>query len=248
MTMFRNILTAILAIAILASLTHAQNEELAKNILLRADEIRFPKDPFQVNVRITTSAAEKQSPPEEYQILCKGNERTTVITTAPASERGQILLMRDQDLWFFTPKVSQAIRLPLSQRLSGQVSYGDLARSNFSGDYDPKLLRTETIENQQYYVLELTANDRGVTYHRVLYWIESSNSHPYKAEFYTISGRHLKTCRYQNFVQVVGSFRPTTLIMEDALKGEKSVLEYSGFLLRDLPEKYFTKDYLKKLY
>jgi outer membrane lipoprotein-sorting protein len=160
MTMFRIIVTSIFAIAILISTTHAQNEELAKNILLRADEIRFPKDPFQVNVRITTTTAEKQSPPEEYQILCRGNERTTVITTAPASERGQILLMRDQDLWFFTPKVSQAIRLPLSQRLSGQVSYGDLARSNFSGDYDPKLLRTETIENQQYYLLELTANDK----------------------------------------------------------------------------------------
>lgn len=248
MTMLRIITKTVLAIALLISVTHAQNEELAKNILLRADEIRFPRDPFQVNVRITTSTSEKQSPPEEFQILCKGNERTTVITTAPASERGQILLMRDQDLWFFTPKVSQAIRLPLSQRLSGQVSYGDLARSNFSGDYDAKLLRTDTIENQQYHVLELTANDRSVTYHRVLFWIDASTSRPYKAEFYTISGRHLKTCWYQNFVQVLGSFRPTTLIMEDALKGEKSLLEYSGFLLRDLPEKYFTKDYLKKLF
>ncbi len=146
-----------------------------------------------------------------------------------------------------SPAVSHVITLtPRKSRT--QVSYGDLARSNFSGDYDPKLLRTEAIDNQQYYVLELTANDKSVTYHRVLYWIDSTNSRPYKAEFYTISGRHLKTCWYQNFIQVVGSFRPTILIMEDALKGEKSTLEYSGFLLRDLPEKYFTKDYLKKLY
>jgi hypothetical protein len=36
--------------------------------------------------------------------------------------------------------------------------------------------------------------------------------------------------------------------MEDALKsGEKSVLEYSEMKLRDLPDKIFTKDYLKKL-
>jgi hypothetical protein len=36
--------------------------------------------------------------------------------------------------------------------------------------------------------------------------------------------------------------------MEDALrKGEQSVLDYSGMKLRDLPERVFTKDYLKRL-
>jgi outer membrane lipoprotein-sorting protein len=246
--MLRSFAFAVLASLLFLQPITAEDDDFAKNILARADEIRFPRDPFQVNVKITTSSAEKQSSVEQYQILCKGNERTTVITTAPAAERGQVLLMRDQDLWFFTPKVSQAIRLPLSQRLTGQVSYGDLARSNFSGDYSPKLVRNETIENRQYHLLELTAKDRSVTYHRVLYWIDAADYKPYKAEFYTISGRHLKTCWYQMFSQVVGALRPTTLIMEDALKGEKSVLEYTGFLMRDLPEKYFTKDYLKKLY
>jgi hypothetical protein len=36
--------------------------------------------------------------------------------------------------------------------------------------------------------------------------------------------------------------------MEDALhEGEKSVLEYREMRLRDLPDKMFTKDYLKHL-
>jgi len=39
----------------------------------------------------------------------------------------------------------QPIRLSLSQRLTGQVANGDLARANFAGDYTPKILRTETI-------------------------------------------------------------------------------------------------------
>jgi hypothetical protein len=42
--------------------------------------------------------------------------------------------------------------------------------------------------------------------------------------------------------------RPTRLVMEDAMRaGEKSVLEYSEMKLRDLPDKIFTKEYLKKL-
>jgi hypothetical protein len=36
--------------------------------------------------------------------------------------------------------------------------------------------------------------------------------------------------------------------MDDALrKGEQSVLDYSGMTPRDLPDKIFTKDYLKRL-
>jgi hypothetical protein len=47
---------------------------------------------------------------------------------------------------------------------------------------------------------------------------------------------------------VLGKQRPTRLTMEDALHaGEISMLHYGGMKLRDLPDKVFTKDYLKKL-
>ena len=98
------------------------------------------------------------------------------------------------------------------------------------------------------YVLELTAVDRSVTYHRVIYWIRQSNFWPHRAEFYSLSDRLLKTARYENFQTILGKLRPTRLVMEDALrKGEESVLEYSAMKLRDLPDKVFTKDYLNKL-
>lgn len=69
-----------------------------------------------------------------------------------------------------------------------------------------------------------------------------------KAEFYALSGRLLKTCHYENFKEMAGRTRPTRLIMEDALKkGEKSVLSYENMALRDLPERVFTREYLKRL-
>jgi hypothetical protein len=98
------------------------------------------------------------------------------------------------------------------------------------------------------YVLELDAVDRGVTYHRVRYWVRQSNHWPHKAEFYSLSERLLKTCHYQKFERMAGRLRPTRLVMEDGLRqGEESVLEYSDMRLRDLPDKVFTKDYLKRL-
>jgi outer membrane lipoprotein-sorting protein len=181
-------------------------------------------------------------------VLSKGNSNTVVMITEPASERGQIILMKGRDLWVFMPDVSQPIRLALSQRLTGQVANGDLARANFAADYNPKLLHSETIGNENYHVLELTAVDRSVTYQKVVYWVRQKDNWPFKAEFYSLSNRLLKTCKYENFQTMEGRLRPTRLVMVDALKsGEQSVLEYHSMKLRDLPDKIFTKDYLKKL-
>ena len=221
---------------------------LAKTILEKTDEIRFPRENFQVEVDIKTISPVKIQEEYKYRVLSKGNENSIVMITEPASERGQTILMKGRDLWIFMPSVSQPIRLSLSQRLVGQVANGDIARANFSGDYNPTLLRTEIINNEAYYVLELTAVDRSVTYHKVVLWVQQSNYWPYQAEFYSLSNRLLKTSRYENFDWVLGTQRPTRLIMEDALKkGEVSVLDYSEMVLRDLPDKIFTKEYLKKL-
>src|SRR5690606_9378415 len=161
---------------------------------------------------------------------------------------GQAILMKGRDLWIFMPSVSQPIRLSLSQRLTGQVANGDIARANFTGDYHPELLREETIDDADYYVLQLTGVDRSVTYQKVLLWVNKSNYWPFKAEFYSVSGRLLKTSRYENFETVLGRLRPMRLVMEDALKqNEISVLDYSNMKLRNLPDKIFTKNYLKRL-
>ncbi|SEL37412.1 outer membrane lipoprotein-sorting protein [Nitrosovibrio tenuis] len=220
----------------------------AQSILEKSDQTRFPRASFQVDVTIHTTAPGQPADMHQYRVLSKGNENGLVMTTEPASERGQILLMKGRDLWIFMPDISQPVRLSMSQRLTGQVANGDVARANFAGDYNATILRTDTIDSEKYYVLELTGVDRGVTYHKVLYWVRQSNFWPYRAEFYSLSDRLLKTARYENYQLVLGQQRPTRLVMEDALhKGEQSVLEYSAMKLRDLPDKVFTKDYLKKM-
>lgn len=220
----------------------------ARSIVEKADRIRFPADGFEVTVTVRSQGADKAQETRKYQVLSKGNENTVVMVTEPAAERGQIILMKGRDLWVFMPEVSQPVRLSLAQRLTGQVANGDLARANFSGDYNPQVLRAETIDGEPYWVLELTAVDRGVTYQRVVYWVHQASNAPFKAEFYSLSNRLLKRCRYDNFQKAAGNVRPMRLVMEDALRvSEQSVLEYSAMKPRDLPDKVFTKEYLKKL-
>jgi len=219
-----------------------------KVIVQRADAIRFPQTDYQVSVAVTSLAPGRPNDLRRYEILSKGNDRTLVITTEPPADKGQVLLMREKDLWIYMPSLSQPLRLPLSQRLTGQVANGDLARSNFSGDYDATVARTEDIAGVSYWVLELTAVDKSMTYSRLLYWVNRSNFRPLKAEFYSLSGKVLKMCRYENYVDAGGARRPSRVIMDDTLTaGARSVLDYSNFQLKSLADKIFTKDYLKKL-
>lgn len=220
----------------------------AAALVAAADEIRFPKQGFQVKIVVSGAREADASDRRVYQVLSKGNERTLVLTREPAEERGQMLLMRDDDLWVFLPSVSQPVRLPLSQKLTGQVANGDLARANFAGDYTPKLIRQEACGKHQCHVLELTAARRGVTYNKVVYWVRTDNSWPFRAEFFTVSGRLLKTAEYGDFKQLGGKLRPTKLVLTDAMKGgEASIMVYSDMKTRELADKVFTKQYLQKL-
>lgn len=220
----------------------------AQEVVAEADRIRFPQEDFEVQVRVTSTSPDRTPEVREFEILSKGNENTIVRVTAPPAERGQILLMRGRDLWVFMPNLSQPVRLPLSQRLTGQVANGDLARANFTGDYDPMILRTEDVNGESHYVLELNAVDRGVTYHKVHYWVSQETYRPYKAQFFAVSGRLLKTAYYEDFTEMLGVERPARLVMVDGVnEGDRSVLEYRDFVLRDLPDRMFHREYLRRL-
>lgn len=223
-------------------------ENLAQELLLKADRIRFPRESFQTEINVTNYRDGKADETRLYRVLSKGNENTIVLTVEPAAERGQALLMRGRDLWIYMPAVSQPIRLSLSQRLTGQVANGDLARANFAGDYTATLLREDLLDEKPVQVLELIAADKGVTYDRVLYWVDRTTHRPLQAEFFARSGRLLKTMRYEGYSELAGSERPTRLIIDDALKpGRRSILTYNNMALRELPDSLFTRDYLRRL-
>src|SRR5262245_28801684 len=77
----------------------ASDAQSAKIILEKADEIRFPRGGFQVDINVNSTQDGDPAEARKYRVLSKGNANTVVMVTEPASDRGQIILMKDSDLW-----------------------------------------------------------------------------------------------------------------------------------------------------
>src|SRR5450755_3689355 len=61
------------------------DQNLARSILEKSDQIRFPREGFQVDVKIDTAAPSQAAEVRKYRILSKGNANTVVQTTEPAA-------------------------------------------------------------------------------------------------------------------------------------------------------------------
>ena len=227
--------------------TALPDDPAARSILEKADQIRFPNEGFQLeHLDQLATGADQTTEERKYRVLSKGNDRTVVMITEPASERGQIMLMNGRDLWVFMPNVSQPVRLSLAQRLTGRCQRRPGARQ-LRRRLHAKLLRTEKVDGRRT-MYSNYAFDRGVTYHRVLYWVKQKNNYPAQGGVLFGNGAAAQDLPVRKVRAHGRKVRPTRLVMDDALReGEQSVLEYSGMKLRELPDKVFTKDYLKRL-
>lgn len=211
----------------------------AEALLKKSDTFRNGWPSFVTRVTITNYEAGKPDEEEFYEVSQKGTDKTYVEFLTPR-EKGRHLLMLADDMWIYLPDTSRPVRITPLERLSGDASNGDVARTNYATDYTPAYLRTEKVGAEQCYVLDLTAKRKGATYQRILYWIRSEDARPVKAEFYLTSGKHIKSATFDEYTDYNGKLLLHKLTLYDEIRhNSHSVLEYSGAVPRALPDKLF---------
>jgi outer membrane lipoprotein-sorting protein len=208
-------------------------------LLKRSDVFRNGADSYAVRVKISNFESAKQDEEHIYQVSQKGNEKTHVEFLSPR-EKGQFLLMLGDDMWVYLPDTSRPIRITPLERLTGNASNGDVARTHYAIDYDATFLRSEKVGSTECHVLELMAKRKGSTYRRIEYWVRVEDARPVKAEFYLASGKHIKSATFDEYQQINGRTVIRRMTIYDQIrKDSHSVMEYSGFTARELPDKLF---------
>lgn len=228
----------------------------AQALLAASDEVRNPSRPFAVTVTLLEFRAGKQTDSNVLNVYTKagaaGTFRTVIRIVAPARDADKLLLKNGNDLWFYDPASQSSVRLSPQQRLLGQAANGDVVTVNLAREYTAEWLGDEDMADGEKVMrraakLALSAAVPEVTYHRAEVWLDKANARPIRARFYAESGRLLKTAFYRKFQSVLGRERPTEVIIIDGLDGAwVTVLRYSDWVYREIPDLWFQRDYLPR--
>jgi len=200
----------------------------APTILRRADRAVLGETATYA-LRMTVVRPAKPERVVEMKGWKKGDDQGLVRYTAPAKERGTAYLRSGESTWLYLPAAEKVVRVGAKQNFGGgDFSNADIFRLSLVRDYDPTLAGEEAAEGEPCYRLELKAKDRSVAYDRVAYWVRSDGTfYPVKADYYTLSGKKLKSLVLSQVKPIGGRPRPTLLTMESRVdEGSRTRLEF----------------------
>lgn len=218
--------------------SHCHGVISSDEIIRKADEVRNPSKSYFLDIAVTSKGDGNL---HRFRVALNGNKQTRIETLEPAKDRGRNMLMLDENMWVFMPKLKRAVRVSLNQKLTGEASNGDISRLRWSGDYAATL----ESETDSEWVISLVANKKGLTYSRIKVWIRKDNFHPIKGEYLTLAGKVLKNVQYTGYKKLAGKERPSKIIITDAVRsGEESTIHIRKMIVKNFPSTIFKKSEL----
>lgn len=215
----------------------------AHSILKDSDQARGGGLPGIVwEIKLQSRDGERND--ESQRILVKAVDDSSVAETQePVRFKGSKILQVDRNMWMTRPGLSKPIPISPRQRMSGQASNGDIAATNYAGDYEAELAGTENVGGEECHVLNLTAKHKRATYDKIRYWVSVKRVVGIKAEFYSVSGKLLKTATFQygNTIEHDGKRIPfiSKMTIRDALIDAETVMEFGTVKVKKIAASEF---------
>lgn len=223
-------------------------EPSTMEILKNADRARGNFDGLIWDIRITSREGGSQES-RGLTVKFKGSN-TLARYTDPPNYNDRMVLMVDRNMWFIRSGLKKPVSISPRQKLLGDAANGDIASTNYAGDYRAVLLGEEVVQNEPCFVLDLKAATKNVTYDRIKYWVSKEKQVGVKAEFYTLSGKLFKTAefKYDNRIKINDHEEipfVSELVIRDAIQRERTTtMTYSNIKIQSIPDSLFNLNIL----
>jgi outer membrane lipoprotein-sorting protein len=184
-----------------------------------------------------------------------GNEYSLIYITAPAKEKGQVFLKRNNEMWNWVPTIERMIKIPPSMMMQSWMgsdfTNDDLIReSSLEKDYNHKLLGEETIRGYECYKIELIPKiDAPVVWGKILMWVSKDEFHWLRAEYYD-EDENLVNIEILSEIKTMDDREmPTRMEMIPADKeGHKTILIFNEMEFDvDLKESFFSQQNMRRV-
>jgi hypothetical protein len=220
-------------------------------LLERIDERRSIPD-MRFELRVTSFEDGKQKDYNDLFGFVKASEksdnRILLYFEGPASVKGRKMLMDGSIVYLLFPRTRNPIRLSPLQVLLGETSNGDVARTEFSKDYDVASLSDANRDGAECHLFRLGAKEgkKDSTYRSVSLWVEKSTERLVYAEFFAADGKLLKKAYYKDYGPAMGKDFPFTMDIYDGENPAKhTTMTYSRIGTLAVRDTVFSRDYLE---
>jgi len=223
--------------------------EQAKNLLEQSDLSRGNVKGLQWDIKLETDNNGRHQ--ENLLIVKVRGTNSLAVYRSPSKVKGRKLLMKERNMWFIKPGLSKPIPISPRQKLLGGASNGDIASTNYTGDYMISGLHEGKFNNINCFIYDLKAKNKKVTYDRIMYWVSKKRGIGLKAQFYTISGKMFKSAEfeYDHQINIDGTLRPFVskmTITKAMIKTDRTVMVYDNIKIKPIRASEFNLNLLAK--
>lgn len=205
--------------------------ETAKSIIQKMeDQMRGESSYFELTMTTVRPRYTREVTMKSWSL---GDDYAMILITAPARDKGTAFLKRAKEIWNYVPSIDRMIKMPpsmMSQSWMGSdFSNDDLVReSSILKDYDHRILREETFEEFECWVLELRPlPETSIVYDKVIIWVSKDLYLQLKVENYDEGSFLVSTLTFSDIKEMDGRFIPTVMEMVPADKPrQKTLLKY----------------------
>jgi hypothetical protein len=228
---------------------NALAEPSSRDVLLKADESRGNLGGVEWEVSVLSKEADRTS---EMGFFVQARGFDVLATTlTPPKDKGNKILLLNGNMWFHKPGLSKPVPISQRQKLLGIASYGDIASTNYANDYDATPERDEIVNQELCHVYDLKSKSTKTTYDRIRYWIARERLVGVKAEYFTLSGKIIKTAtmEYAHSIQIEGNARPfiSKISIRDVLMtSNETTLSFVKTNIKDIPDHVYNLNLLVK--
>jgi len=182
-------------------------------------------------------------------------EYSMVYITAPAKEKGQVFMKRENEMWNWQPSISKMIKLPPSMMMQSWMgsdfTNDDLInQASIIDDYTHKIIGEENIDNYVSYKIELIPHENApVVWGKLLTWVSKEGNYMLKTEFYDEDNYLIKTEIASEIKKMGDEKLPTkfTTIPEEE-PGNKTILIINNIDFSIQNEKsFFSQQNMKRI-
>ena len=188
----------LLALLFLTGTFNLFSQELtAKQIVEKSDNLQRGETNY--SIFSMTIVRPKWTRTIEMKNWSKGRDYAMTYITAPAKDKGQVFLKRNNEMWNWVPSISRMIKIPpsmMSQGWMGSDYTNDdiLKESSIVVDYHQKIIGSEQVEGIDCYKIELDPKeDAAVVWGKVIKWISKKEYWQLKTEYYDEDDELMRT-------------------------------------------------------